>query len=661
MTQIDEGAWQLLDPEVRTASQAIVAALKYDDAIFAAFRLVEAKLQHSTQSNAIGQALISEAFDGPAPRVDIASDARDRESIRQLFSGAFGHIRNDRGHKSAPSLPCPNAAVCVQYLSTASLLLHFLAQDRNLRPQINGIRLFGTQERPFLEMRGERLDKVQAVFAGELNITVLRQSESVIEVAPPARFHGVIRLKTPADQLLEVECNASAFTQADNFYEVTAADIPLFSDAQCKVMRSDVVGMSVKAHEGGRQFVRIQPTEPGKYRVGQYVTHGPFLETHIVSETWYVDPVTAKPRSAWYGSMVSRPEVIGSVGKRRYFSIHIFPTDIRVGPSEKRALQVRAVFTEGGVKNDEDVTARVTWSTSDESTAFVKAGVLHAKNFGDAVIEAKWESLISSSNVRCSSLLKRTPITYFQGIRRLQQLSFTASDNLYFVNQSEFVYKLTPDGKFSVAARLPMEDSEVAGIDCIHMQSENVMLVNLVSGGHCFKLTRKGDFFQDPTPLAPSLLGTKKSMASFADGTLWIAVMAAPTGGKLVKIDPNGVETAFDTPDTPIYLASGPGNHLFVPSRNLNAVLVFNAHGEIVERIPVQEPDSISGIFVDTAGTIYLSTFYNGKVIRLERTEGGYTEQCIASGLGILGGIAADSNDRLFVSDFTGDSIWMLP
>ncbi|MNR03860.1 Virginiamycin B lyase [compost metagenome] len=187
------------------------------------------------------------------------------------------------------------------------------------------------------------------------------------------------------------------------------------------------------------------------------------------------------------------------------------------------------------------------------------------------------------------------------------------------------------------------------------------MLVNLVSGGHCFKLTRKGDFFQDPTPLAPSLLGTKKSMASFADGTLWIAVMAAPTGGKLVKIDPNGVETAFDTPDTPIYLASGPGNHLFVPSRNLNAVLVFNAHGEIVERIPVQEPDSISGIFVDTAGTIYLSTFYNGKVIRLERTEGGYTEQCIASGLGILGGIAADSNDRLFVSDFTGDSIWMLP
>lgn len=661
MTQIDEGAWHLLNPEVREASQAIVAALKYDDAIFAAFRLVEAKLQHGAQSNAIGQALIADAFDGPTPRVDIARDARDRDSIRQLFSGAFGHIRNDRGHKSAPSLPCPDAAVCFQYLSTASLLLHFLAQDRNLLPRIDGIRLFGTHERPFLEMRGERLDKVQAVFAGDLSITVLRQSESVIEVAPPARFHGVIHLKTTADQLLDVECNAFAFSQADSFYEVIATDIPLFSDAQCKVVRLNVVGMSVKAHEAGRQFVRIQPTEPGRYRVGQYVTHGPFREMQIVSETWYLDSVTAKPRSAWLSSMVSIPEVIGSAGKRRYSSIHIFPTDIRVGPSEKRALQVRAVFTDGGVKSDEDVTARVAWSTSDESTAFVKAGVLHAKNFGDAVVEAKWEGLISCSTVRCSSLLKRKPVTYFQGIRRLQQLSFTKSDSLYFVNQSEFVYKLTPDGKIAVAARLPMEDSEVSGIDCIHMQSEDVMLVNLVSAGHCFKLTKKGDFFQDPIPLAASVLGTKKSMASFTDGTLWIAVMGGQTGGKLVKIDPNGVETAFDTPDMPIYLASGPGNQLFVPSRNLNAVLVFNAHGEIVERIAFQESDSISGIYVDTAGTIYLTTFYNGKVLRLQRTESGYMEQCIASGLGNLGGIAADSNDRLFVSDFTGETIWMLP
>ncbi|HEV2714905.1 MAG TPA: TIGR02391 family protein, partial [Terriglobales bacterium] len=331
MTAISDSAWHLLDTEVRASAEVIATAGKYDDAIFAAYRLVEAKLQEHVRSQSIGQALVAEAFDGPTPIVDISNDARDRESIRQLFSGALGHIRNDRGHKRSPSVPCPDAKTCFQYLATASLLLFYLERDRNLRPTIDGIRLFGTIASPTLEIRGERLNRIRAVESAGLLLSTAQHSSSLVEICLPGGFQGTLSLTVSFGEPLEIPCDTRALAgRPENVYEVVAADVPLFSDAACQVRRENVVGILLRVTEaGGRVFERISPTERGLYRAGQYVTHGPFDEAGI-AESWYLDPTSGGCRSAWQGALIARPHVIGTSGHRSYVSIHVLPGDVRL-------------------------------------------------------------------------------------------------------------------------------------------------------------------------------------------------------------------------------------------------------------------------------------------------------------------------------------------
>ena len=110
----DSLVWEKLHPAIRTAAQPIAEAGTYDDAIFAAFRHVEAEIQERINSRSVGEALLNEAFDGVPPKVLISADVRDQEGIEGILAGALGNIRSDRGLKKAPSLPCPSIEVAPQ-------------------------------------------------------------------------------------------------------------------------------------------------------------------------------------------------------------------------------------------------------------------------------------------------------------------------------------------------------------------------------------------------------------------------------------------------------------------------------------------------------------------------------------------------------------------
>jgi Protein of unknown function (Hypoth_ymh) len=132
---MDDVVWGALHTAICDAAKDIACAGKLDDAIFAAFRVVEAEIQERISSRSIGNTLLDEAFDGVPPQLDIVDDSRDQTTIKNLFAGALGNIRNDRGHKRAPFLPCPNVLVCFQHLAFASLLLYLLSRDRNCFPK----------------------------------------------------------------------------------------------------------------------------------------------------------------------------------------------------------------------------------------------------------------------------------------------------------------------------------------------------------------------------------------------------------------------------------------------------------------------------------------------------------------------------------------------
>jgi uncharacterized protein (TIGR02391 family) len=115
-------SWESLHPEVRNAAESIAQTGCFDSAIFEAFKLVEDKIQTRIGSQKIGLALVSEAFDSSPPRIDISPVPQDQNGIKALFSGALGFIRNDRGHKKTPTVPCDSVLECLLYLQFASLL-----------------------------------------------------------------------------------------------------------------------------------------------------------------------------------------------------------------------------------------------------------------------------------------------------------------------------------------------------------------------------------------------------------------------------------------------------------------------------------------------------------------------------------------------------------
>jgi hypothetical protein len=82
---------------------------RFDAAIFEAFKLIEDAIQARIGSRSFGQKLLSEAFDSNPPKIDISSVPQDQNGIKSLFSGALGFIRNDRGHKRTPIVPCDSA------------------------------------------------------------------------------------------------------------------------------------------------------------------------------------------------------------------------------------------------------------------------------------------------------------------------------------------------------------------------------------------------------------------------------------------------------------------------------------------------------------------------------------------------------------------------
>ena len=67
------------------------------------------------------------------------------EEFADLFAGALGNIRNDRGHKKAPLTPCKSLNDCILYLGFASSLLYLLAKDANTFP-FNSVRVLEPRE-----------------------------------------------------------------------------------------------------------------------------------------------------------------------------------------------------------------------------------------------------------------------------------------------------------------------------------------------------------------------------------------------------------------------------------------------------------------------------------------------------------------------------------
>ena len=650
--------WELIDKSIIACSQDIVNAGKYDDAIFAAFRLVEASIQERIQSTSIGEALIAEAFDGDPPKVNISKDARDREGIRDLFSGALKNIRNDRGHKKEPVTPCQSSDDCLLYLSFATFLLYLLRKDKNTFPRIDNVHVFGTSEQPRAELRGINfVGSELTVTAKQQRATVVRQTPTILEILLPQSFFGNLTVTVDGNQSDEIFCDVGSFGKRPTGYiEVVACEIPLYSDAGARNRRSDVVGLLIRGVEGSRDALTISPTYPGRYHAGTYVSYGPFKPSPGVGESWYIDPLTNQIEYAWTQALIATPDVVGTVGKFKLGGISILPKSVKTQIGENRALRVLGWERDGAAQREIDLTDKVKWVNIDQSVAFVNKGIAIPKRLGSVRAECELEAFVASVELNVEQLVRGQRTIYFQGLRRLQQIRFDRADKMFIANQSASVYTLDKGGSFEEVVRLSKNIRTPSNTDCLAIDDSGDLYVNDVSRHTAFKFQWDGKAFVNPIEIGTVAKGPKKSIAVAPSGDVFIAVMGPPGQGWIVRRSKDGNESFFPTTGMAIWLATGPDGNVYVPDAARSIIVVYQPDGKPKQKIPYTVRDSPSDIAIDSEGTIYLAFFHTGRILKIYRDPLWRTE-FLPDSFGIPGGIAIDSRNRLYVSDFEGDSI----
>ncbi len=655
-----EAIWEKLHPAIRKEAQAIAEAGKFDDAIFAAFRYVEGEIQNRIGSTNIGKSLLNEAFDGPSPKILISQNQHDREGIKELFSGAFSNIRNDRGHKKAPAIPCKNLETCFLYLSFASLLLYLLSKDQNIFPYVESIRIFGTPDQPLAELRGRNFTAGAKVMAQGSELRINQINPTMIEVSLSSNFSGSIRVVIDDNEGNEVSCDAQAAKRPEGWREVIGVDIPLYEDAACTKQRSEFVGLLLRSNDVGREFLQIVPTCSGIYNTGYYVTHGPFEMGTVVGESWYRDPNTADIRSAWSSSAVAAPQVICKAGNFVLGGIAVLPRHVETQLGEQRTLRVLGWGKDGSIRKEVDLSNEIelSWKSNDSSIVYVNKSVLYSKTLGKTLVECRYKGFVASTQINVGNYPKGKRVVYFQGLRRLQQIRFDDDDNLYICNQSASVYRVLRGGGFEELIRLPELEMMPYGIDCIAVDKDRNLYVNDLSTGGCLRFRWDGKRYKNPVLIGTVIHGTKKSIVVDQQGHVFVAVMGGEPGrGYIIHIEPDGSESYFPTNDTAIYLALDQQGNIYTPSQSARAIHVYNREGTLINTIPDVVKESPSDILIDRNGAIYMPFFYSGKVLKIVLTESSPIVTLIAEGFRTPGGTAIDSQGRLYVSNFEGNPI----
>jgi uncharacterized protein (TIGR02391 family) len=98
---------------------------EYEQGVFASMKAVEVRVRKlgGFDDEAIGVALMNQAFGPKGPLTDESAQKGEREGTRALFVGAYAVLRNPAGHREVDYDEVAEAAEAVQ---TASLLMRIL-------------------------------------------------------------------------------------------------------------------------------------------------------------------------------------------------------------------------------------------------------------------------------------------------------------------------------------------------------------------------------------------------------------------------------------------------------------------------------------------------------------------------------------------------------
>lgn len=647
--------WNLINSQIADVSNAHVEAGKYDTAIFEAFKYVEAEIQERIGSRGVGINLINEAFQETNPKILISTDARGIRGLTDLFSGALGSIRNERGHNKKPPIPCETKEDCFLYLAFASLLMYLLDKDKNIFPRIDTIRLYGSKEQLRAELQGNNFGVDSKVLAEGQEVTKLLTSATKIEVLLPENFSGKLKIITSDNkESNEINCDTQAFDEGvNNYYEIIAAEIPLYKDSYCLEKREDVVGIIFKSFEGGVESTRILPVKPDSYNAGYYITYGSFRLDDTVEESWYKDPSSSKICYAWDRTLLFNSEVICESGNFVLGGIAILPKEILTEVDEKRPLKVRGWGKDGEISKDIDITKEVTWRVENNEIAFVDhKGILISKKLGTTKVQCTYKTFTSTANISVGNCPKGSRTTFIQGISKPEQIRTDDKDNLYICNQSEKVYRISPNGNFEEVIRFSNIHGQLVKIDNIAVDKNQNLYVNDINEGVCYKFLWDRNRYVNPTQFATVLTGRKKGIVTDFHGNVFVGVVNKMKG-YIIHVKPTGEEVYFETEETPLSLAIDQQGNIVTPAPYSKEIHIYNRNGSLIEKYSHGIDDTPSDIYISN-DTIYIAFYRTGSVYSLNKDR---KFELFADGFAQPNGICQNRTGNFYISNYSTGQI----
>ncbi|XUL92040.1 TIGR02391 family protein [Streptomyces galilaeus] len=640
----------VLREEIVALCAESVSQKRYDDAIFDAFRHVEAEVQRRTGLNdVIGNSLLQQAFMEEGPRqIKVSHRQGDQQSLYEMFKAAIGLHRGDRAHKDKPNLICRTLHECVRVLAHACVLLDLLDRDMALAPTVLG---YTQREDDTLTLRVDRATPTTRVLIDERTCQVLRRDLGTITVSTvgiPTDEHNVVlidgSLQSPGKPIWLIRAAGQ-----QNWYRVEEVNIPLYANEDC-TEPIEATGIRLMTRDAGVLGQRILPTQRS-YVPGDYVSWS-WDSTTTLPQAWASGRSNEPPFTVFNASALFDGDPRAAAHPARTMRITLEPPLIKARVKEAHPVRALAWKTDGTAIWTETIDNPRIISDDSKIVSFERQKGMRVNAPGRCTLRLELEGQYAEAEVEAGAHSRGTVADWVTVLPPVSDIVWAEKTGLLIAAREATIWHVDPSTrKFQPAAGVLPEPPFYGGADTLALAENGDLAVHLYGEPDLLILTGSSDLSASYVLTKPELENT---ITAFAwQGADLIVAMHSQT---VWRCTPSGERTLLGRTPDPI--------KRLVPDSATGTLLAITVHQvrQQVWRLDPDHPDApeellseplqnntLAALTAMRNGDVYVTDFYGGRLLRLD-SDGSLST--VVTGLQNPSAVCADSDGTVYVADF---------